>query len=296
MEQGFNYSSRHALTEAPDLSTAIRLSTLNCLHHQLGWSVEESEARARVEETRGIPRGLLNHLEASGWNTASARILDVGAGQGANLLKLLVRGADAYGVEPGAEFAALTRWRLVDMGFEPERLISAPGENLPFPDESFDYAISMQVLEHVRDPEPVLRQIFRVLKPGGKCYISCENYLTFREPEYRVAWLPLLPKRLGSLYLKLRGRDPEFFDKYIFYTTYPQIWRVRRRVGFMNQTFEPYLEMVRTPTRAARGLRPIAKLLHRLPEPAANAIVYGLAHTLKSFYSGVKFQLQKPER
>lgn len=275
MERGFNYSSRHAITDASDLSTAIRLSTLNCLHHQLGWSVEESDAHARKEEERSLARGLLDQLEMIGWKLSGARVLDVGAGQGASLLELLVRGADAYGVEPGAEFAELTRWRLEDRGFDPERLYSATGEALPFADNSFDYVVNLQVLEHVRDPEPVLREIFRVLRPGGRCYLACENYITFREPEYRVAWVPLLPKHLGSLYLKLRGRNPEFLNNYVFYTTYPQIWRVCQCVGFVNCTYDPYMEMVRTPSRAKRGLRPLVELLHRLPEDAARTVVRG---------------------
>jgi ubiquinone/menaquinone biosynthesis C-methylase UbiE len=234
----FDYPRQLDLAHATDVGSAIRITMLNCLHYQLGWPRDACEAQARKEEERRLPRALIASLENTrGWRVEGARMLDVGAGQGGLLLELLHTGADAYGVEPGAEFRTLAALRLEQDGFEPARVIAAPGESLPFPDDHFDYAVSLQVLEHVRDPEPVLREMFRVLKPGGRCFISCENYLSFREQEYRVAWLPLLPKSIGARYLRLRGRDPAFLLNYVHYTTYPQIWRLCKRAGFMNQTY-----------------------------------------------------------
>lgn len=45
-------------------------------------------------------------------------------------------------------------------------------ERYPFPDATFDFAICNAVLEHVEDEHFVLREIHRVLKPGGKLYVS----------------------------------------------------------------------------------------------------------------------------
>ena len=45
--------------------------------------------------------------------------------------------------------------------------IVAPGSPLPFPDDTFDMIISRYVLEHVKDLDQLMGEIFRVLKPGG---------------------------------------------------------------------------------------------------------------------------------
>jgi hypothetical protein len=63
-------------------------------------------------------------------------------------------------------------------------------------------------------------------------FLSCENYLSFWEPHYQLAWLPLFPKRLASIYLGLRGRSSEFLLSSITYTTRPGVNRILRAIGF----------------------------------------------------------------
>ena len=55
--------------------------------------------------------------------------------------------------------------QFVDAVWEPEK-------PMPFAEASFDFAVSTQVLEHVSDPEHVAGEIYRVLKPGGKVFLS----------------------------------------------------------------------------------------------------------------------------
>jgi ubiquinone/menaquinone biosynthesis C-methylase UbiE len=248
-----------------------------------------------MEAARLIPKGIFDKLSRVGWNLERARLLDVGAGQGGAMLEALLRGADAYGIEPGNEFRVLAQMRLREAGNDPCRISAASAEALPFSDNSFDYVMSLQVLEHVPDPRPLIQEMFRVLKPNGQCYISCENYLSFQEQHYRVLWLPMLPKIAGAAYLRAIGRNPAFLREYIYYSTYPQIWRLARQIGFKNLTHETTLNRLDAPSSLLSSpIRALATMAQVLPTPVRHWLVSGLLH-LKAFWRvGVEVRLSKP--
>lgn len=50
---------------------------------------------------------------------------------------------------------------------------------LPFKDENFDAVICNMVLEHVENPKDVLKEIYRVVKPGGQCHINVPFLLSY---------------------------------------------------------------------------------------------------------------------
>jgi ubiquinone/menaquinone biosynthesis C-methylase UbiE len=291
----YNYETRRSLATAKDVREAIEITVLNYFRDQLGLSKQFCRERVLIEEERVIPKAVLDELALFGWRCQGRKVLDIGAGQGAMILELLERGADAYGVEPGNEFATLARMRLKEAGHDPARIYEEPGESLPFSSNYFDYVISLQVLEHVRDPAPVLREIFRVLQPGGQCYLRCDNYLSFFEPHYRVGWLPLLPKTLGAFYLRIIGRDPKFLKKYVYYTTYPQIWRICSHVGFTNITYGYLWQKFEEPSRIrTRYMRIGAHLLQGLPRRFSRRLVHGFEHLQNFWRPSVGVTLQKP--
>lgn len=77
---------------------------------------------------------------------------------------------------------------------------------LPFPDCSFDVVVSNHVIEHVGHESSQLlhlRELRRVLKPGGQGYLAVPNRWMLVEPHYRVPLLSWLPKQWRSPYLKL---------------------------------------------------------------------------------------------
>jgi ubiquinone/menaquinone biosynthesis C-methylase UbiE len=99
------------------------------------------------------------------------RVLDFGCGIGDQVETI-------QGVCPGAAYVG------VDIEASPEvsarersdaEFHSFDGINLPFPDESFDIVFSKQVFEHVRHPDAAIRDIERVLKPGGWFVGSLSN-------------------------------------------------------------------------------------------------------------------------
>ena len=293
---GYDYADSDSVRHSPNVESAVRKTVLNYVHEQLGWSLEECENRVDKELKRDIPKGMFDtEEERRGWQLDGAQLLDVGAGQGGAVLEALHRGADAHAVEPGEEFAELSRFRLREHGFDPERIRQSGGEDLPFDKNHFDYVISLQVLEHVEDPRPLLEEIYRVLKPGGEALIRCENYLAFREQHYRVPWLPLLPKPIGSLYLRALGRDPFFLNNYVFYSTYPQIWRLASHIGFENVTYQSRLEKAkRLDGFKTSTSKLLGETLRVLPADVRASLVRYVTHAQNVFSVGVGFNLVKP--
>lgn len=293
---GYRYATHRSLSGVTDSRAAIEASVLNYFGDQLGWSDAQCRERVSLELERRIPRIYLSALERRGWKIKGARVLDVGAGQGAAVLELLERGANAYGVEPGPEFARVARMRLAEAGHDPERIVEAAGEQLPFPDNHFNHAISLQVLEHVPNSWAVLAELYRVLEPGGRAHVRCENYLAFHEQHYRVPWLPLMPKWIGSRYLRAIGRNPDFLNEYVYYTTYPQIRRIARQVGFRIIEADMTVERVPASRRDAPVRLALRYVIRWLPEGIEAAILAGRVHLKKTFGVGVVLDLMKPPR
>jgi len=89
--------------------------------------------------------------------------------------------------------------------------MDSPGESLPFADETFDVVYSANVLEHTQNPEQVLREAVRVLRPGGALYIELPNFLSYFEGHYMVVEPPILWKPMLAWWVKLIfRRDPAF--------------------------------------------------------------------------------------
>lgn len=91
---------------------------------------------------------------------ARGRILEIGAGTGLNV-QHYPGGADVTYTEPDPHMARRLRRRGVDV-------VAASADALPFPDASFDTVVSALVLCTVPDVPAALREIRRVLRPGGR--------------------------------------------------------------------------------------------------------------------------------
>jgi SAM-dependent methyltransferase len=100
------------------------------------------------------------------------RILDVPAGQGAFAAELLKLGYDDIScLDISAEAFALEDPRA---HFRQHDVINP----LPFPDEHFDYVFSVEGIEHFHNPFVFAKELCRVLKPGGRLYLSTPNTLS----------------------------------------------------------------------------------------------------------------------
>jgi SAM-dependent methyltransferase len=123
-------------------------------------------------------------------------LLDAGCGRGVPVLqKFIGRASRLVGVE------------LVDFKEVPEGIetFNADLSRVPLPDQSVDLVMSRSVFEHLTDPLAVYREMFRLLRPGGKVI-----FLTANLWDYATLIARLVPNRLhGRIVAAVEGRAEE---------------------------------------------------------------------------------------
>jgi len=130
--------------------------------------------RARTEQA--VERAL---RERRG-DAALPKILDIGCGNGALLLYLINTvgqrfSLEATGVDISAFDIEIARRQIAFFGVPNCRFEVADGQQLPFADASFDVVTALEIIEHLADPGNLLKEIRRVLKPGGTAVLTTPN-------------------------------------------------------------------------------------------------------------------------
>jgi SAM-dependent methyltransferase len=97
---------------------------------------------------------------------ASGRVLELGAGTGLNLRHYPETVSEVLLTEPQPHMAARLRKRASASPFD-TTVVEAPAERIPFDDASVDTVVATLVLCTVQDPEQVLEEVARVLRPEG---------------------------------------------------------------------------------------------------------------------------------
>jgi len=168
------------------------------------------------------------------------KILDVGSGRGQFLCEMAKRGFAAYGVEiypPYREAAqALAKATQANVFWQ-----NAPAEKLPFPDQYFNFVNCTEVSEHAESPEQMCREIWRVLKPDGKCYISFHNRYGCYDYHYHLYFINWLPRFWAERALKFLDKQKEdgAFGRQkltsMHYYTYSSVVKMLKDIGFETQ-------------------------------------------------------------
>jgi SAM-dependent methyltransferase len=179
--------------ETRPVSSPLRWLDLQRRRHES----RERYADYQFQSARGRVAGIAREL-----HLAAPRVLDVGCGLGGLTTAYALDGARAVGIDvelydrDSLAFArAFARAHDADATFLP-----VPDDRWPLRSACFDLVFLDSVLEHTVDPARILAESARVLKPGGRAYVS---FPLFYGPfgghidDYiRVPWFHLLPRRL----------------------------------------------------------------------------------------------------
>jgi len=109
-------------------------------------------------------------------HTRGLRVLDFGCGSGYGSAQIARTAAKVVGVDVAEDAISYARQKFGGANLEFQRI--EPDARLPFADASFDTVLSFQVLEHVRDVDNYLKEIRRVLVPGGRLVLATPDRST----------------------------------------------------------------------------------------------------------------------
>ena len=123
------------------------------------------------ELTAATSKGTVGRLLSLVERRPPGQVLDAPAGQGATSRLLHEAGFDVTALEMVAENFAAREVRVVPAD------MNVP---LPFPDEAFDYVVSVDGIEHLENTFACVREFGRVLRPGGELFLSTPNVSAFR--------------------------------------------------------------------------------------------------------------------
>ena len=104
-------------------------------------------------------------------DVAGRRVLDVGCGDGALIYATASRGAAATGIDPDPAMLAAARSRLAEAAYG-ATFVEGRVEQLPFREASFDLVAAITVLCFVPDALAAVREMARVLRPGGRLVLG----------------------------------------------------------------------------------------------------------------------------
>lgn len=197
-------------------------------------------------------------------NTSQTKILDFGCGSGIFVSELQEKGYDVHGVDISAEAIKFGELRGI------KNLSIQDSHRLDFPDASFDVVLSLDVLEHLEDESWAIREVYRILKPGGKFMVMVPAYMFLWGVQDEVAhhyrrytlnklekvisrngdfkfikssyfnsflFLPIAMVRLLSKHFRLKKRESDFdintplLDK-IFFTIFNFERKLLRKIVF----------------------------------------------------------------
>lgn len=195
-------------------------------------------------------------------------LLEVGCGMGYDSLEFLKRGVRVTATDLTPNAVKLTRRHFQIAGLQAEDVRTANALDLPFEEDTFDAVWANGVLHATGDTARAIREVHRVLKPGGRAVISH----FYRKP----SWMYVI-HRLGRENIEFKEDDPPVNE---FYTE-DEILAMFAGFEVLEAVQEHYraLPVSRTGVKAALYTYGFKPLYNLIPEPLARRFAYKLSVT-----------------
>jgi SAM-dependent methyltransferase len=176
-------------------------------YYELVGDVPPDRRAHQIAHIRAAPERGSSYLKALGLRPEDrSPLLDLGCGPGGFLVRASreAGGRTLWGVDIGLRWLLLARKQLDEAGAGHVRLACAGSEDLPFRDATFGGIVAGDVIEHVADQAATLAEAHRVLRPGGRVFLTTPNrYSLTPEPHVGVLGVGYLPRAWMGGYVRL---------------------------------------------------------------------------------------------
>lgn len=114
--------------------------------------------------------------------------------------------------------------------------IAGNAYHLPFKNKTFDLILSEAFFEHIKDPEIILSECFRVSKIGSRLIFTTPNKFS-----YISLFNTYMPKFIKDIAKKMRGLEIRYFPTYYAFNTYKNIEYIARDTGYNIVSIHSYI-------------------------------------------------------
>jgi SAM-dependent methyltransferase len=193
------------MSQPPAAPTELEQAIDPWLQH-MRWRRDFARWRERRINQEAYQSERLARLEQIAGRVDGVRLLDLGAGMGGFAVAAALRGAQVVASEYNPAYCRIILLRAARYHLHLP-VINAAGEALPLPDAAFDAVVCWDVIEHVQSPDRVLREIARVLRPGGVALITVINRRAWIDPHYHMRGINWMPRPFAEWLIARRGRS-----------------------------------------------------------------------------------------
>jgi len=134
--------------------------------------------------------------------------------------------------------------------------------SLPFKDQSFEFVLCNDVLEHVRDQAELTQELLRVLARGGATYVQCANKYQIIEPHFLLPFLSWVPRPVADIYVKVARRGERY--KGYFPKTRRSVLALTGTYRTVDLTYERTLMKIKSLNIQSNSLRKIISIGRRI--------------------------------
>jgi 2-polyprenyl-6-hydroxyphenyl methylase/3-demethylubiquinone-9 3-methyltransferase len=157
----------------------------------------ESETDRALQRFRSIRQAVLRLVKRENYTSDPLEVLDVGCGAGTQSILWAEAGHHVHALDVNEPLLELGKQRAGKAGYDIDFRLGSAME-LPWPEESMDVCLVIELLEHVTAWERCLEEFARVLKPGGILFLTTSNKLCPIQQEFNLplySWYPTGIKR-----------------------------------------------------------------------------------------------------
>ena len=158
---------------------------------------QASESAQALQRFQAIRDMVLRVARLRGLRTEALDVADIGCGAGTQSIIWAGLGHHVHGLDVNEPLLKLAADRAVKAGYSIDFQLGS-ATHLPWPDQSMDVCLLVELIEHITEWQPCLAESARVLRPGGILFLSTSNKLCPLQDEFNLplySWYPKYLKR-----------------------------------------------------------------------------------------------------